>query len=295
MSQVTVTGATSLIGHFLLPLLSTLGAQVRAISRCPPTVSAEEKLSKHIQWVKADISKDPLHFKADEVLIHLAPLWTLDTLLSQTKPLPRRVICFSSTSRFSKLHSTSPDEHALAKQLADAEARLIAIGKQHNIGWTLFRPTLVYGAGLDQNVRSIASFIQRFGFFPIVGKGSGQRMPVHAEDLATACIAALKSPTTIQHAYNLSGGETLSYRQMVIRIFESLEKPTRVISIPESIFRWAIKIASIHPRFQHLKPEMASRMNHDLAFDCSKAVTDFGYIARPFNPSPKDTIRATRP
>ena len=84
------------------------------------------------------------------------------------------------------------------------------------------RPTLIYGLGKVKNVREIAALIKRFGFFPIVGAGNGKRQPVHAEDLARACVSALLTETAANRAYNISGGEVLTYREMVNRIFASL-------------------------------------------------------------------------
>ena len=73
-------------------------------------------------------------------------------------------------------------------------------------------------------------------FFSLLGQASGLRQPVHAEDLALACIQALDDPVTINKTYNLSGGETLSYREMVEKIFRSLGKTVHFLPLPAWIF-----------------------------------------------------------
>lgn len=291
MTRVTVTGASSIIGHFLLPTLESHNARIRAVSRNPELDPLLDLPNQRTQWLQADIETDLLDFEEDEVLIHLAPIWTLPSLLSQTNKPPKRLIAFSSTSHFTKRDSKSSEERALAQRLSKAETSSIQYCHQHNIAWTLFRPTLVYGAARDQNVTQIASFISKFGFFPILGKGNGQRMPVHAADLAIACIEALKHPVTQGQAYNLPGGEALNYRHMVERIFHGLDKPPRILPIPQILFSAGIQVARLLPSYRGLKPEMAQRMNIDLVFDANKALSDFGYHPREFLPHPDDMLR----
>lgn len=290
MSRVTVTGASSLVGHFLLPILESLGAEIRAISRQPPTDPLFLRANSTTKWVKADITEDSLPFEEDEVLIHLAPIWTMGALMQHAEGLPNRVIAFSSTSRFTKQDSPSTAERDVAEKLAQGENDLVKLGQENNIGWTLFRPTLIYGAGLDQNVSNIARTIRKFRFFPLPGKGAGLRMPVHAADLATACIEALKHPNTRHQAYNLSGGETLSYKEMVERVFEALEQKPLVFSTPEVLLKLTVQAMSKLPKYRDVKPEMIDRINQNLVFDAEKAKKDFGYNPRPFHPSKDDLL-----
>lgn len=59
------------------------------------------------------------------------------------------------------------------------------------------------------------------------GAAQGLRQPMHAEDVATACIAASQSTPAGNHAYDLSGAERLTYREMVARLFRAMDRPAR--------------------------------------------------------------------
>lgn len=131
----------------------------------------------------------------------------------------------------------------------------------------VLRPTLIYGLGRDKNVAEIALFIRRFGFFPLLGKAMGLRQPVHAEDVAGACLAALASPLAANRAYNISGAETLPYREMVSRVFAALQKRPWLVTIPLVIFGMAVACLRFFPRYRHWSAAMAERMNRDLVFD----------------------------
>src|SRR5450755_1937453 len=104
--------------------------------------------------------------------------------------------------------------------------------ERSNIAWTILRPTLIYAEGRDTNITPLSRLIRRFGFMPLVGGAPGLRQPVHAEDLAIGAIAAASSPAAANKFYSLPGGETLSYREMIGRIFDGLRLPRRTISVP---------------------------------------------------------------
>lgn len=278
-----VTGATSQIGHFLVPRLQAAGFVVTALSR-QPQINAQNMI-----WQQRDLRTDGLPKPQNDsdfnILFHLAPLPLLPLLLTRL-PLEvtvSRIVALSSTSGLTKVQSADSAERQLAQQLQAAETAVIEIAQQQGISWTLFRPTLIYGCGQDKNVTFIAQFIRRFGFFPIVAPGCGLRQPVHAEDIAAACLQACLSPCTVQRIYELSGGETLTYRQMVEAIFRQLDRKPRFISLPQPLFQRLIQILKWFLPLSQLSTAMITRMNQDLCFDHQAAAQDFGYQPRRFS------------
>lgn len=278
--RIVVTGATSLIGDYLLPILTNRGFEVHAISRNPPTYGGQSGLI----WHSADISHEvPDCIRGADGLIHLAPLATLPSILETLgSDAPKRVMGFGSTSLFTKADSALEQERNLVQGLSEAENRIFRSGELFGIEWTVFRPTLVYHLGRDKNVTTIALFLKKFGFFPLVDGAKGKRQPVHAEDLAQATIEALSNSKTYRKAYNLSGAETLPYREMVRRIAESLGLRPRMINIPLPLLQFFIVMISKLPRFKHLNTEMATRISKDMCFENQDAREDFGFSPRAF-------------
>ncbi len=218
-------------------------------------------------------------------LIHIASIRLLPALLpGMAAKGVRRVIAFSSTSRYGKARSSEPHEIEFVARLIEVEEAVERICNELGIDWTIFRPTLIYGAGVDSNVTTIAKLIRRLGVFPLLGEAKGKRQPVHADDLAEVCVLALEAPAAFGKVYNLSGGETLTYRQMVERIFSALEKRPRFVHVPVVAFRLAMKIFSLAPKYRDYNVQMARRMNDDLVFDHAEATRDFGYAPRSFQP-----------
>ncbi len=279
MNTILITGATNQIGFFLLPLLLQQG-RVVALSRQAGLAPQEG-----LRWLQGDLqmSLQDDTFEQIETLYHLAPLPLLPTFLTRL-PKVQRVIAFSSTSRFSKINAANVHEQAVAEGLQTAEKAVENTCSARGIAWTILRPTLIYGCAQDANVYFIARFIQRFGFFPLAGGGLGLRQPVHAEDLAQACLQVTGQQPCFNQAYNLSGGETLTYGDMVRMIFAGLQKPPRLLSIPVWAFRWGILMLGRLRPFRAVSLSMVERMNTDLCFGHESAQRDFAYQPRGFKP-----------
>ena len=95
------------------------------------------------------------------------------------------------------------------------------------------------------------------------------------------------SPAAANRAYNLSGAETIAYRDMVARIFTALGRPVRLVPVPLFAFRFAVAILRLVPRYRNWSSAMAERMNRDLVFDHSEATRDFGFEPRAFALAPE--------
>jgi nucleoside-diphosphate-sugar epimerase len=134
----------------------------------------------------------------------------------------------------------------------------------------------------------MARFMRRFGFFPLLGRAGGLRQPVYVEDVASACLAALDAPQAGNRAYNLSGGETLSYRDMAGRVFAALGCRPRLVTVPLWLIRLSLAVMRRLPRYRQWSAAMAERMNRDLVFDHADAARDLGYAPRPFSLAEED-------
>jgi nucleoside-diphosphate-sugar epimerase len=203
----------------------------------------------------------------------------------------RRLVALSSTSRFSKDDSDDAEERQVARCLRNAEEQVQAWAQRHGVEWVILRPTLIYGFGQDKNIAEIARFIRRFGFFPLFGKANGLRQPIHAADVAGACLAALQASCAANRAYNIAGGEKLTYRDMVARVFTALGRRPRLATVPLWVFRLAVTLLCCLPRYRQWSAAMAERMNRDLVFDHSDAERDLGFKPRGFALAAEDLPR----
>lgn len=275
--KVGIVGASGYVGEEVVRLTRTAGLTPIAISR------SKRPSSPELEWATLDSIGNDI------------PLWIdVGPIASFTERKDavaakgaEKYIAISSTSLLTKASSPSSDDREMTKRLERSERAIEDWGRTNGIEWVILRPTVIYGLGKDRNICEIAAMIRRFGFFPIFGKAAGKRQPIHATDLATACLQAALSPSA-HGAYNVAGAEVLTYREMVRRIFQALDRRPIMPTVPMPLFRAALAALNRLPRYRNWTPEMAERMNKDMAFSNDEAVRDFGFQPRPFDLSATD-------
>ncbi len=264
MSIVLVFGATGSVGQFLLPLLLPQH-QIIAVSRASLRASAG--------WINGDLNDPSMAWPTVDTAISLGPL---DAFAAWLRRCPasslRRVIALSSMSAESKRESIDPLERALAERLRAAESSVMATAAERGIACTVFRPTLIYGAGTDRSLAPIARFARRWRMLPVPFGARGLRQPVHARDLAAACLGALANGATFGKVYALGGGERLRFDTLLLRVRAA--QPGLVLPLPVPLF--ALRLAA-RLRRGSLSVSAVARLRQPLIADHGDAVRDFGY------------------
>ncbi|MGH8144980.1 MAG: SDR family oxidoreductase [Rhodanobacteraceae bacterium] len=227
---VLVCGASSQIGHFLLPELVRAGARVLALSRAAqPEVAC-------VTWLRGALPQPPLDANTATSICCFAPLAALaDWIDSGAVPRLQRVVATSSMSAESKRASPVAAERAMSQRLRDGEAALARACRQRGIAWTVLRPTLIYGAGRDRNLTPLARRAVRWRVFGLP-VGSGLRQPIHAQDLALAVVRALDGAAA-GRIIPIGGGERLAAGEMFSRVRASLPAATLPLRLPAPLVR----------------------------------------------------------
>lgn len=281
MPVAFVVGAGGQIGRFLLPRLLDAGWQVLALSRQARPPSTHPR----VNWVVGDLYGTMPELPAVDTVFGLGPLDGLAGWLPAARCAGiGRVVAFGSMSAVSKRASTDASERRLAARLLAAEAALAAEAERRGAAWTVLRPTLIYGAGIDRSLTPIARFAQRSRLFPrLVGGGRGLRQPVHAEDLATACLAAAGSRHSDGRIYPLGGGERLPFAAMLERMREGLGLRTVPLPLPVPLLRQAARLRRGRDGAYRLAAAV-ERLAEDLVADNAAAAAELGWSPRAFRP-----------
>jgi nucleoside-diphosphate-sugar epimerase len=277
LPSVLVFGATGAVGQFLLPQLVAGGERVIALSRQPPSAAASHG---QIEWLRGDLFAQMPPLPAVEIVYSLGPLDAfVDWFARATPPGPRRVIAFGSMSAESKRDSIDPAERDLAARLRDAETRLLQAAQVRAIACTIFRPTLIYGSGRDRTLAPLARFARRWHVLPVPRGADGLRQPVHAADLADACISARDVPATFGKTYALGGGERLRFDALLWRLAAGPPRLALALPLPLALVR---AVARMLHRPMYGGGALA-RLTAPLIADNGPAERDFGYAPRTFH------------
>jgi nucleoside-diphosphate-sugar epimerase len=229
------------------------------------------------RWIVGDLHAGMPPVPAVDVIYSLGPLdafarWFAHAHIAGAP----RIVALGSMSIDTKRQSVDAEERALAARLQQAEDTLVASADARSCHWTLLRPTLIYGAGVDRSLTPIVRFARRWRVFPHIGGARGLRQPVHADDLAVACIAVAASAKTAGRIYPLGGAERLTFAAMLGRVRASM--PVRCLPLPIPLGL----LLTLRPRLAGA----IGRLRQDLVADNAAAHADFGWSPRAFHPTP---------
>ncbi|MGN6328489.1 MAG: SDR family oxidoreductase [Rhodanobacter sp.] len=270
---ILVFGGSSQIGHFLLPRLMDRGESVLAVSRRARSTPAG------VRWLQGQLPEQVPALPPLSAVISFGPLQPFAEWLAATSfATAPRVIATSSMSAETKRDSAVPAERAISQQLRDGESALAAACARHGCAWTVLRPTLIYGAGMDKSLTPIARRAQRLRVFPLPG-GRGLRQPVHADDIAQAVLAALDCPAAAGRILPIGGGERLPFVEMFRRVRRSQPCATMPLPLPGGLLR---ACARALPRLRG----PLNRLDTDLIADNGELQRLLGIRPRPFDPDP---------
>lgn len=270
--HVLLTGATSQLGHALLPMLQAEGHRVTALSR-----DAHQDDAQDVAWHRADLAAGWPEVGECDVVVSFGPLQALADALAALSHAPcRQLVATSSMSAESKRDSMIPEDRALSASLRRAESALIAQCERLGIGWCVLRPTMIYGLGLDENLGMVARRAWRTRLFPYPA-GRGLRQPVHAQDVALAAWHAANAAAAQGRIIEIGGGERLRIDEMFRRVRQQLPRVTVPISLPRPVMR---AMAMMMPRWRGA----LSRVDEDLIADNHALETLLDVRPRGFSP-----------
>ncbi|MEO7398914.1 MAG: NAD-dependent epimerase/dehydratase family protein, partial [Ilumatobacteraceae bacterium] len=253
MRHALVFGGSGQIGGALLPPLQAQGWRITAVSRMPRTSISG------LHWLRgelADVAGLPPEVDA---IFSCGPLDAFACWYATAPVAAARVVAFGSTSAQVKQTSADAAERALAGRLQAAERAVFDAASGQGAIATLLRPTLIYGVGRDRTLTRVAQLAQRWGRFALPVGSDGARQPVHVDDLAAAALAACEH-TAASGRYDMPGGETLPYSEMIARVLGALNPPAWLHTIPAPAFAMLMRVARAAGVAQDLGDAAIARM-----------------------------------
>ncbi len=279
-----VFGASGAIGRFLLPRLLAAGHDVVAVSRV--TRASDDA---RLRWIAGDLPGRMPPLPEGATLFSLGPLDAFAEWLAARGARDARIVAIGSRSIDTKKDSADAGERDVADRLARAEDSLSRIADANGAPITVLRPTLIYGAGLDRSLTPLVALARRRRIFPYVAGARGLRQPVHADDLAAACMALLHGVAP-RRIYDVGGGERIAFSAMLRRVRASLPFATLALPVPLAVARAGAGLARRWPAFRAASAGALARLDEDLVVDHAAAAAELGWSPRAFRPEPRDWV-----
>jgi NADH dehydrogenase len=281
---ILITGAAGEIGSRMVRSFRQQGHTVRALVL--PGDSLAARLGDAAEIHFGDVTKPetlPAAFAGVEVVYHLAAVLLcerVETFQAVNVVGTRHVAAAAEAAGVRHLvHISSasvvyPNTTHYSRSKRQGEAIVAACRKVH---WTIVRPTLVYDRDGGLEFKLYADFVQRFPVVPLVAGGRARKRPVHVDDLLAGLLAMAGNPVTFGKTYNLSGGETVTLRELAELLLErhGLRKP--MLPIPAGLAAIAARAWGMLHRQPLLMEHTLAGLLQDADLDLTEAARDLAY------------------
>ncbi len=289
--MLLVTGATGHTGRFLLEELKNSGKDYKI--RC--FVRKDSPRIKYLENYDVEIAFGDMEDEASlknalknvETVIHIVNIKYSPVIAGLSAEAGvRKIIFIHTTGMFSKFR-------ALAEDYKKIEDYIIENCK---IDYVILRPTMIYGTTNDHNMHKLIQYIKGHNIFPVFGSGKSLMQPVHARDLARAVVLAMDAPGAVNKGYNISGGNALSYREILKLIAGRVNPGIRFIYIP---YRISMILGGLYNLVFHMAGkkgqisiEQIKRLSENKNYDFYEAQKDFGYSPITFEEGIEEEIKS---
>ena len=272
--RVLLTGATGLLGGELLKLLLAEGHEARCL------LHAGSSNAAHLDAERAEIFRGDAANEEDllralqgtDALLHVAGIEYAQPVVEAARRAGvGRVVVVGSTS-----------VHSSYEFRAGPKLRMERVVRGSGLDWTIVRPSMIYGSERDKNVQRLLRFLGRSPVFPMFGPGTNLWQPVYHEDCARGVYEALVRPSAVGRSYDLPGGESLTYLDLVKTAAGALGKKPRIVRLPLEPVRLLLGAAEKLRLPLPVGSEQVLRLQEDKAYPYEEAGRELGYAPRPF-------------
>lgn len=220
--KVFLTGGTGFVGSEVLRQMVAAGLVVRALVR----KGSEDKLAalENVEVHPGDVTD------AASLVGGMAGCDAVIHLIGIIREFPHRGITFK------KMHVEGTENvlEAAAEQGVRRYLHMSSNGTRErgntayhrtkwqgeelvrasNLDWTIFRPSLIFGPG-SEFVNMLATLIRKLPVVPVIGDGKYRMQPVAVGQVAASFVKALAMSATIGATYQLGGGTSYSYDEIL--------------------------------------------------------------------------------
>ena len=277
--MLAITGITGHTGHHFADALIKSGyrGKIRCLVRQKSKAEFLTDRGLDVELVEGTLESDAairtLLDGADAV-VHIAGIHhSCEVLRIGRECGVKRFILVHTTGMYTKFKAAS-------EGYIQVENRIAPLMEEQNI--TVLRPTMIFGDLCDYNISKFIRFVDRLPVLPAVAGGRAVVQPVNARDLAQTIRKALQTENGCGKAYDISGEQALSLRQLYLMIAKCLGKHRIIVSVPMWLCVWGAKILRLLSAGKMDIVEKVQRMGEDRAYSHEAAALDLGYRPEPF-------------
>jgi uncharacterized protein YbjT (DUF2867 family) len=289
---VAVAGGSGFIGRAIVRRLAQIPAtRVRLLTRDAERARRKFEAPANVEFVNADVTN------RDSLEPALAGASTVvNAVQFDGYPIenPRRGLTFervdyggtvalldaaknAGVSHFIYISGAAADENSSQPGFR-AKGRAERAIRESRLSYTIFRPSLVYGAG-DRVMNMLVNALRLSPVMLVPGTGQQKVQPVLVDDVA-ACVALALKGRGRNGAFDVGGPALMTSDDLIRLVMDITGRYRLIIHVPEPIMRLAGAAAQMLP-VALFSRDAASFLLADNAGDIKPLVEEFGIKLTP--------------
>jgi len=271
MSHVAVIGATCRVGSVLVDKLIGRGHTVVAIGRNPKRLEGVNQAAFHRE---ADFKRPQTigqALRGSKIVVNCAHARFTPALLRSLPESVERLVIVGSTRKFSNFQ----DKTVALLWAAEDALRL------QKRPWTLIQPTMIYGAGVENNIGRVVDLLKSYQYLPLPDGGKNLVQPIYYRDVAACLVAAVERDEGLGDLV-VAGPEAMTF-ETVVRIAARLTGvDVKIIPVPLSVMMVGLALAERFKVKLPIRRDELQRFGEHKAFSTSVMRGSLGVDSRPF-------------
>jgi NADH dehydrogenase len=140
----------------------------------------------------------------------------------------------------------APSRYLRSKAAAEAAVRAVPHPEQARPAVTIFRPSVIFGAGDSLTNRFAGLLRTSFGILPLARAGA-RFAPISVLDVAAAFMRALNVASSAGATYELCGPEVLTLEEIVRLTARVASLPCHILRLPDALARVQAAVMGLLP------------------------------------------------
>jgi uncharacterized protein YbjT (DUF2867 family) len=287
--RVLVTGGTGFVGREVLRELREAGHATFVLARKPDSAAARAIARELSASIRAGdiLNPDSLANAGDGVdaVLHLVGIisevgkQTFENVHTRGTQHIVAAAKSSGVPRFIQMSALGTRANAVARyhQTKWAAEEIV---RGSGLDWTIFRPSIIYGAG-DGFVNLFARLSRFSPVVPLIGGGRMKFQPIAVENVARAFVKSLNEPRASGEMFELCGQEVLTLAEIVDAIFAATGRRRAKLALPFSVARVQAALLEfvcdkLLGQSPPLNRDQLLMLREDSVGDCARATEIFG-------------------
>lgn len=273
--RVFVTGGTGFVGKAMVDKFLDRGHEVTLLSRHPGTSLREDD---RVHVAQGDVT-DPVSLRA--ILKH-APFDAVVHLVGIIREKPGKGITYermhvqgtrnvveaareAGVRRFLHMSANGANPDGTPYQASKWRAEQIV--KESDLQWSIFRPSLITGAGPGFD-EQMADMIRKSPVVPVFGDGDYKVAPIARQDVTEAFANALESDRAAGKTFCLCGPEEFTFREYLQRLEAVMGKRKPLVRVPQGLMLSAAGALERVPGFPASREQLTMLFQGNTCTNC---------------------------